>query len=147
MKNVVSFETARRLKEAGFPQPQFDIRQTWYSIGGVWPPETEIYIAEKNEKAMRFITVSIWHHAITGVQEAERECEIYGDEVVFAPTATDILRELGCNYVLWFDESPKIKRYFCAKTGDSFSEAGKPFEHIEPAEAAALAWLAINEKK
>jgi hypothetical protein len=30
MKNVVSFETAKRLKNAGFPQPNYEFGQVWY---------------------------------------------------------------------------------------------------------------------
>ena len=129
--NTVTFETARRLKEAGFKQPQFDIRQTWYSIGGRWPTGTEIYIAEKNEKAMRFITVSTLLHAITGAQEAEREGEIYGDEVVFAPTATDILRKIGRNRLWKMSETP--------------AGFGQVMKIIIDPEAAALAWLKIHD--
>jgi len=31
MKNIVTFETAQRLKEAGFPQPNWSFGQYWYN--------------------------------------------------------------------------------------------------------------------
>lgn len=31
MKDIISFETAKALKEAGFPQPEFETGQFWYN--------------------------------------------------------------------------------------------------------------------
>ena len=133
MKNTVSPPTAQRLKAAGFPQPEPESGQVWY----------------EGQKA--YVLGKIKQRQLHGVYldgECFEACDINAmHDDIFAPTATDILRELGNDYVLWFDHSPKMVVFFCAKTGNSIREAGAPFPNANPAEAAALAWLEIHEKK
>ena len=78
MKNHVTYETAARLKEAGFPQPVTELGQIWYRNGilGV--------------AMVAFGEIEVWQPLDVG-----GEWQRFSDEdaeCVFAPTATDILR-------------------------------------------------------
>lgn len=115
--NIVTFETAKRLKEAGFPQPELHDEQFWYNEQG---------------------NIVCFGHSVDNWGEID-----YGVDV-FAPTAIDIMLELGVEYVLWYDNGPKMTQWLCAKTGNTLREAGKPFLHKIAGEAAALAWLAAK---
>lgn len=119
MSNTVTFETARALKEAGFPQPEEMQRgQAWYDRKGIG------HIPKKPDGMMQYAKQRGW---------------------IFAPTATDILQALGQNYVLWFDESPRLRQFYCARTGNTTREAGTPFGNPNPHEAAALAYLNLKK--
>lgn len=123
MNHVIS-ATAVRLKDAGFPQPVPEFGQIWYDnepgphvlvhhAGRVWEMATNRY---------------------AGTVGVDSE-----GGMVFAPTATDILRELDENHFL----TTLLDGRFCVAlfvgSGDSI--------HNNPAEACAAAWLALNEKK
>lgn len=125
MRNIVNFETAVRLKGAGFPQPEIAQKgQFWYDQKG---------------------SVQIIYFDPILPDEFCEQFKAKG--WVYAPDATDILEQLGQMFVLFYDECPKIKDWFCAKTSDVFGEIQVPLGHKNPAEAAALAWLEVNEKK
>ncbi len=130
----VTFETALRLRDAGFPQPKFSIRQTWYAYlcPEIYPDGTEFYIANAGaENATRFIAVTEDGFATTGEQEGNRQGELYNCSVLFAPTATDILREMA-DYEL-----------LSAATSDT----QQFIETITDPEALAEAWLRLNAKQ
>ena len=116
---VVSFETAKRLKEAGFPQPQTFFGQIWhlrYNQRYVLIGTNEGHIAEHQDR-------------------------------VFAPSATDILNHLRGNYRLscsnfgwWCDrveEWPDLAHEF---------RIVACYNDENPAEACAAAWLFVHEK-
>ena len=67
---------------------------------------------------------------------------------VFAPTAIDILRELGSSFSMFFREEDKVfepeRESVFIVTCDSLFV--KPNIHENPAEAAALAWFEANGK-
>ena len=67
---------------------------------------------------------------------------------VFAPTAPDILRELGSSFSMFFREEDKVfepeRESVFIVTCDSLFV--KPNIHENPAEAAALAWFEANGK-
>lgn len=124
MENIVTFETAKRLKDAGFPQPEPATGQIWYG-----PKDKTAYlINEVSHKTIYFIALGDY-----GNEEILEAKHLY--LFVFAPTATDILREL--------------------QYADLTFRSGKfrvTLEHIisshdNPAEAAAVAWLELYEKK
>lgn len=80
MKNVVSFETAVRLKEAGFPQPQPEFGQVWYLGEGA-----------------SFIVYMVNEHGYVFGMYGDGLKAVIGrlpKELIFAPTATDILEQL-----------------------------------------------------
>lgn len=105
--NVVTFETAKRLKESGFPQPdRFGQWQAFYKLSG--------------DERRAFIT------------EPRMEIE------TFAPSATDILKELGDDYCLHSNDG----KWSCSVYEiDSFQS-----KYDSPSEACAAAWLSIHEK-
>ena len=84
MKNVVTPETARKLKEAGFKQPKFEAGQFWYKErypGGIAAKWVLCVFSE-----LDFIPLDGGNFP-TG-------------EAVFVPTATDVLRTLGDDWAL-----------------------------------------------
>ncbi len=131
---TVSVNTARKLELAGFPQPQPNEGQHWFH------KKTErVCVVMHNVANYRF-RISYFGSA------ANKGGSLNNVDFVYMPTATDILRELGEQYVLWFDGSPKIQKWLCAKAGTSICSAGKPIMNNNPAEAAAAAWLQLKGK-
>ena len=122
--DIVSFATAKRLKEAGFPQPEPAIGQSWYGMTG-----------------KRFVVVGqrapgYWHCAY---ESHGIDIEVGDfDPKAFAPTATDILR-LDANL-------------FLQSTSDGFAaygdwrelEDGISTENPKASEACAAVWLVKN---
>jgi hypothetical protein len=141
MKNTASFETAMRLKEAGFPQPEIETGQVWFNLHSA---ATLIGLLDPCEKGLRYFYC---HSLASGRSQRILPAT---DDAFFAPTATDILYLLQKNTrsPFWWTLTP-------------YSNEGKwgciQFERLEgknieiemhnPAEAAALAWLEINENK
>jgi len=118
--NVVNFETAKRLKEAGFPQPQvFNATQRSYIDNG----KGICYVADDGEEI--------------------------GDNEYFAPSATDILKELGPTFLLSVGYVLKVNQnerpFICVETVENISDCKRGFSHENPAEACAAAWLDKNE--
>jgi len=113
--SVVTFETAKRLKEARFPQPEvFYAAQRSYIENG----KNICYVADDGE----------------GIRENE----------IFAPSATDILKELP-GHTLDYSEIEWLCRHWI-RTEDHRSVVDYGFHNSNPAEACAAAWLSIHEK-
>ena len=120
MKDVVSFETAKRLKEAGFPQPEY-----------------ELYFSDE-----------FMQDGYLDFDEFSGNCRYSGD--FFAPSATDILPKLytgvtdGTEWSIVF----RGKNWSCVKR--QWTEQGQSvfawYDHENPAEACAAAYLSIHEK-
>lgn len=124
MEHVTTPETAQRLKDAGFPQPEPKPGQIWHcGCDFEWPT-----------------IVATSDMLVDGVEDGVIDTRY----ALYAPTATDILRELGWDYQFWFDQKQCI--FACGKLNDSFN-IEYPFLHTNPAEAAALAWLDKHEKE
>lgn len=132
--NVVTFETAKKLKEAGFPQPEYKTGQVWYGTAGL---TTQIVGTTYGKDSPEFfnphtaVTQTISHHF----------------DFTFAPSATDILKELGRTFNLYYDsmpnaENPSLWTCFC----DGLFVCVDPQYHENPAEACAASWLQKNEK-
>lgn len=103
MLDIVTFETAKKLKEAGFPQPSLEDGQFWYS---------------SKEQVICFgHTVDNW-------------CETDYDVSAFAPTATDILRQIPGANLKWNGST-----FVCKYRGK--------VDDTNPAECAAKMWLKI----
>lgn len=144
MKNIVSFETAKALKDAGFPQPEPEAGQFWYSAfnGSNW---LSIVAHERGKPDVLFfcpLYVLDWRHffGATGV--------ILGEDKTpgFAPTATDILEQLG----EYFSIGSWKGKFVINQHPELLPEPiGAPARyhgtHDNPAEAAAAAWLALKK--
>ena len=132
----VSFETARKLQAAGFPQPQPAAGQVWYYPSGMELyvlPDLDCDLNLKNE-----ITSSIDEVIEVGSLQ-------FTNSLVYAQTATDILEQLGSCYSLTYDFHCG---FGCVKSSSGvvneiFSD-DPPRDN--PAEACAEAWLKLNPK-
>jgi len=134
MKNVTTFDTSAKLKAAGFPQPEIEVGQFWYA-------ETA-YKGGNLEHAPLCVVVEMYSTRKPLLRRLTCEHmtgEVAGGKQCFAPTATDILRELGFQYDLSFVSGS----WFITKDKDDMPE----WNSSNPAEAAALAWLSIHKKK
>lgn len=126
MKDILSYETSVLLKEAGFPQPKPEPGQFWYTSAGLL-----CWIARK-ELGNTFVLCDT-----TGTAFRTLYIE-FSKDLLFAPTATDILRELP-SYGIFF--SAHTKQWFV-----EYDEMAITYNKHNPAEAAAEAWLQLNEK-
>jgi len=134
MKDIVTFETAVRLKEAGFPQPQPGAGQWWHN------PDFGLFVvgikwfADNREYRIFY----------PGTGKTVLKSEAMFLKCAFAPTATDILRELrdGSNIGIMG------KRFLCYSPDfeHGIDHPGTPIND-NPAEAAAEAWLKLNVQK
>lgn len=134
MKDIVTFEKAVRLKEAGFPQPKPDFGQVWHN------PDFGLFVvgikwfADNREYRIFY----------PGTGKSVLKSEAMFLKCAFAPTATDILRELrdGSNIGIMG------KRFLCYSPDfeHGIDHPGTPIND-NPAEAVAEAWLKLNEKK
>ena len=123
---IVSFETAKRLKEAGFPKPRPDEGQIWYNAAGIMYVITYSY-GKTCDYVVRGSN-NVWLER--GLNDGE----------VFGPTATDIMQHLP-GWSLMFTETGWI----CFPSKYWF---GKPdFSSSNPAEAAAEAWFFEKSKQ
>ena len=134
MKDIVSYETAVRLKEAGFPQPQPGAGQWWHN------PDFGLFVvgikwfADNREYRIFY----------PGTGKSVLKSEAMFLKCAFAPTATDILRELrdGSNIGIMG------KRFLCYSPDfeHGIDHPGTPIND-NPAEAVAEAWLKLNAQK
>lgn len=140
----VTYETAQRLKENHFPQPTGTAGQFWYGkkTAGNSDPGGLCVLIGDDIGELRFRPVS-------GVENENNKF------FVFAPTATDILKELPqCYYLCFTKIGWQVRSIIVEKPGQNQAWAKGDVSthwaqatHENPAECAALAWLAINEKK
>jgi hypothetical protein len=111
--NVVNFQTAKALKEAGFPQPKlFNAFQWSYIDGDIQVP----YRATAREKR--------------------------SEDEILAPNATEILKELGYDYSMKYHNGMNKWMAWVEYDNDGWDS----WDHENPAEAAALAFLAKKKK-
>lgn len=132
MKDIVTFETAVRLKEAGFSQPTPEAGQWWYNpdfgpflVGKLWMVD----------RRLRNI-----FYPDTG-KVVNKEIRLFPD-CVFAPTATDILRELA-GFCICYLENGNSEGW----TVLNYHKEYYAFDSDNPAASAAEAWLKLNDKK
>lgn len=121
---TVSFETAKALKEAGFPQPKK------YERGQVG------YYQLAGEFSDGFVLLS--------PVESMFSSDDVGEFIAFAPIATDLIPP-GWVLVNYIDH------WVAISAGSLINSIGKNYEepyfaHDNPAEAAATAWLFMNQK-
>jgi len=128
---IVSFETAVKLKEAGFPQPEPKRGQIW------WYPDDyngDVYgvIITRNTQCPECVHFDGEFGSDTLSRQEFKD-------LAFAPTATDILVDLGYNFSL---SVLSDGNWFC----DNQADESDAWQHENPAEACALAWLGKNKK-
>ena len=117
MNYYTTLETAIDLRDAGFPQPDYQFGQLWMTEDG----RHDAFVGSKS-----------WGTFKEWILENKIP-------VVFAPTATDILRELGGRYTLGSG-----KRLFLCYLFQN-GEIGDYWRDENPAEACAKAWLEKNK--
>ena len=128
MKDITTFETAVRLKEAGFPQPTPQPGQFWYD------GDKELYVIYCDE--------SPYIHAVFIGDDHAGFCEKQNEYDVLAPTATDILREMPGFCICYLDNGNSE-----GWTTLNYYKEYCTFNAKSPAEAAAEAWIKLNDKK
>ncbi len=126
---TVSFETAKELKDAGFPQPEewvdLDRSNQWLMF---YVEPTEEGYAPEAYSADR----------ITDIRTFGDPCEV----IAYAPTATDLIPQGWYLIRKPKDDDPKSEEWTC-------SEAVTPewFHNDNPHEAAAQAWLFVKRNQ
>ena len=126
-------ETAIHLEAAGFKKPEIQFGQVWYDRErpGEWGMVTSISPG-----------FAFTYNSVDGSYRRLRFSEI--ERFSFAPTVTDILKELSIVvFSHWFEfvEGNFQIRIFFQGGGE------RQYFHSNPAEACAAAWLEIKEKK
>lgn len=142
MKDIVSYETAVRLKVAGFPQPKPEAGQWWHNpdfglfvVGVKW-------FADNREYKIFY----------PGTGRSVLKSEAMFLKCAFAPTATDILREMPSYFYIrkykYQTKDIQIFSIFCEEleAGDDLLQIAKGVNE-NPAEAVAEAWLKLNEPR
>ena len=142
--NNLTFETAKTLKDAGFPIPRVKVGQVWYN-----EMESPSVIVKNNGD--EYSTGEHHYHGcslLNGVVGNDFPESIVRERCYFAPTATDILKELGSNWNLSSFRLPSgnveyavVWNYECEEVADP----DKEFYNDNPAEAAAMAWLHLRK--
>ena len=132
--DTVCFETAKKLKDAGFEQPKFDAGQFWYNHKG------ELAVITHGGEYQTGFTM------INGLREVWT-LEDDTAERFFAPTAAEILRHLpGLCIIASKDVNGKqhfpsghFGIFYLSESDDEGHET--KYWNDSPAEAAANAWL------
>ena len=134
MNNIVSFETTKLLRENGFPQPKPETGQYWYNESGAL---SFIGRRETNESGGDDLFYC------TSVQSGRTDLFVPKlDDAFFAPTPTDILRELP-GHNLAFATENGWHCFFEGIDGVIYSQSN---HKDNPAEAAALAYLEMKQQ-
>jgi hypothetical protein len=139
MKNTNLF-VSERLKKGGFPQPQIQIGQVWWSKN--FNQYTVIgFIKEGTAFVVRFSDALGKHIANSDFTDW-----------TFAPTATDILAEIAANETIYLDEYPpgfSLRKFKTMWLLDMTQDGDvNTIGHNEnPAEACAEAYLFISSMK
>jgi hypothetical protein len=130
MNDITTKETSAALIAAGMPVPDVKVGQVWYNNLGF----ASVVIREMDSN---FIAASFLDDEV-GNDFSERQIKSF---CLPAFTAVDILRELGSTFFLELSECEKIWticKYYHDTSIDTISE------HANPAEAAALAFIALK---
>lgn len=139
MKNVVTFETARALKDAGFPQPEPEAGQVWYI-----PTKTpgQIFITHIGEYYIHYAWGKNYEGNTPGSSKVNVE-SFFGTKPILAATSTDILRELPETALLSRIEND----WQCRIMSYDEERCEYAIRNTNPAEACAAAYLEINKNR
>lgn len=132
MSNYTTFETAKRLKDARFPQPEPEVGQVWYfqrylqGTARHWAPLIRVGVSKP-----------FWMPMDGGNLEGDLK------NLVFAPTAADILRQLpGAD--LSFSEGDKYAKGGFDAVDTQYQERQTAWDETNAAEALAKLWFKIE---
>lgn len=129
--NIVTYKTAKRLKDAGFPQPEPDVLQVWYEPYSFMP----FVISANNGTDID----GKYLYRRGGKSHIERRLLVDFDEsYIFAPNTIDIFEHIEEWHLFRSKSGYSI---LCYMEGNNYLITTKT-----PAEACAAAWLAIYEK-
>ena len=135
MKNIVTFETAKRLKEVGFPPPEPGVGQFWHN------PDFGLFLVGRRWYVDGTYRNIFYIESGKAFEKGENDFS----ECIFAPTATDILRDIKLSF---HDLRPLFGNKWAIHCHyDLEGDSEEVALHENPAEAAAAAWLHLNEKK
>ena len=84
MKHIVSFETAKALKEAGYPQPEFETGQIWYNSFGAKTVIGRMHVSDESPHQVSFDCFAV------DSGRCERLSPIH-EGAFYAPSATEIM--------------------------------------------------------
>ena len=142
--NIVTFETARKLKEAGFPQPDPAFCQFWY-IGRSQASEP-VFITGA-DKSLIYYAWGEWSEGVVPDASSVRNGqEFYGADPIFAPTVTHLLPP-GCFLAREISyKTPSGERWviYDRETMQVLNLDNPDSDNA--AESAAAAWLELNQK-
>lgn len=139
---MVSFETAKALRVAGFPQPSVQIGQVWYNNLKCMSVVVKYYGNDFSD-GKHFGGCSLVDGS-SGNDFSEADIR---SACFFAPTATDILRELPNKILFWKYENIFVCGVQVVGDNDYYTiQFETVYKHENPAEACALAWLEKNKK-
>jgi hypothetical protein len=127
--DIVSFETAKALAAAKFPQPGPSKLQAWYDERG----EPYVVVGTDGPFGVDVVFLGERDYAPHVV-----DCALY--DHIFAPTATDIMLELSPDHELYYSHSTEVWVCRCTHPA-SLSRS----EHKIPAEACAAEQLKHNK--
>lgn len=123
--NIVSFETAVKLKEAGFPQPEPEVGQMWYDNGG------NAYVIFYRRAYSVFAAPIDWGYGVTRKFDVKK--------CTFAPGPAEILLELPGHDLYFVDGGFEVN----FKNHSTFSDEW--YNNGNAAEACAAAWMAQKQ--
>ena len=129
MKNICTHETSAALKAAGFPQPEPEAGQVWYSEleGACRVLDTD------------FESITLWAESLGEVLHVPHGIKHWTH--VFAPTAADIQAELPYLVCAKFPHATHWEAWdYMAGT-----RAGL-WSNANPADACAAAWLELKKQ-
>lgn len=134
--DIVSFETAKRLKEAGFPQPDSGFPLVWYATSDFLGADEKLHetfgtvISMLGYMAMRYVVPLAFNESVEIGNGKYKE-------FFYAPSTADILKQLPDGIALYRVNSDM---FYCGKTA--------PLPGFMPclcsaAESAAHYWLGM----
>jgi hypothetical protein len=138
MNNFVSYETALRLRAAGFPQPKPEAGQMWYDPYSTAHVVTDVDTAHSGDDVApeRCVYLAPITEQVDYTEVLDTEDFTAGWR--FAPGPAEILRELGPDYQCGVQGT----YYWCGRMPSQYASVEENM-----AEACAAQWLSIHEKK
>lgn len=136
MENYVTPETAKKMKEAGFPQPEPRPGQMWFSAFHEIPS----IVSHRTDRVGEFMLAPIsrvdWSHIFFAGP-------IIGNaENIFMPTVADILRELPNKVLFWRNDDLFVCGVQMVDDGDYYAiRFNEVYKNVNPAESVAEVWL------
>ncbi len=129
----VTYGTAMLLKYSKFPQPKLAVGQVWYNQSGAPSVIVRNMGDELGTGETHWKSCSLENGEIGNVFPESRVI----DKAFFAPTSVELLESLPPKTLAGFNNG---------EWSVMPATTEMVFTHRNPAEAAAMAWLALNKK-